>query len=86
MSDAITIVKLPDQSTARMPKMSYLTKENGLLSWLLTYEQVPQAVAEALAGASITPIVFLMLVRHAPLRGTQPSTCRREGSIASISV
>jgi hypothetical protein len=25
-------------------------------------------------------LVFLMLVRHAPLRGTQPSTCRREGS------
>lgn len=33
-----------------------------LLSWLLTYEQVPQAVAEALAGANISPIVFLMLV------------------------
>ena len=34
MSD--TIVNLPDQSTARIPKMNYLTKENGLLSWLLT--------------------------------------------------
>src|ERR1700678_3248683 len=31
-----TIVSLPDQSTARIPKMNYLTKENGLLSWLLT--------------------------------------------------
>ncbi len=34
MSD--TIVTLPDQSTARIPKMNYLSKENGLLSWLLT--------------------------------------------------
>ena len=31
-----TIVNLPDQSTARIPKMNFLTKENGLLSWLLT--------------------------------------------------
>src|SRR5580700_3965008 len=31
-----TIVSLPDQSIARMPKVSYLNKENGLLSWLLT--------------------------------------------------
>ncbi len=31
-----TIVSLPDQSTARIPKMNFLTKENGLLSWLLT--------------------------------------------------
>src|SRR5579862_3281471 len=33
---ATTIVSLPDQSTARIPKMNFLTKENGLLSWLLT--------------------------------------------------
>src|SRR5487761_2281889 len=33
---ASTIVNLPDQSTARIPKMNYLSKENGLLSWLLT--------------------------------------------------
>src|ERR1035438_3545479 len=31
-----TIVLLPDQSTARIPKMNFLSKENGLLSWLLT--------------------------------------------------
>jgi cytochrome c oxidase subunit 1 len=31
-----TIVRLPDQSTARIPKVNFLTKENGLLSWLLT--------------------------------------------------
>jgi len=31
-----TIVTLPDQSTARIPKVNFLSKENGLLSWLLT--------------------------------------------------
>ena len=31
-----TIVSLPDQSTATLPKMNFMTKENGLLSWLLT--------------------------------------------------
>src|ERR1700743_1760008 len=33
---AATIVTLPDQSTARIPRVNFLTKENGLLSWLLT--------------------------------------------------
>jgi len=31
-----TIISLPDQSTARLPKVNYLNKEHGLLSWLLT--------------------------------------------------
>jgi cytochrome c oxidase subunit I len=31
-----TIVNLPDQKTARLPKRSYLNNEDGLLSWLLT--------------------------------------------------
>ena len=31
-----TIVSLPDQSTARLPRVSYLNKEYGLKSWLLT--------------------------------------------------
>ena len=31
-----TIVSLPDQATARVPKRNYITEENGLLSWLLT--------------------------------------------------
>src|SRR6201998_811630 len=34
MSD--TRISLPDQSTARTPIMNFLSKENGLLSWLLT--------------------------------------------------
>jgi len=31
-----SIVNLPDQRTARIPKVNYLNKEQGLLSWLLT--------------------------------------------------
>ncbi len=31
-----TILSLPDQSTAKMPKRNYLNNEHGLLSWLLT--------------------------------------------------
>ena len=33
-----TIVRLPDQATARLPKNSYLTGEYGLKSWLLTQD------------------------------------------------
>src|SRR6202142_3639172 len=31
-----TIISLPDQSTARIPRMNFISKEKGLLSWLLT--------------------------------------------------
>src|SRR3974390_651506 len=34
MSD--TIVSLPDQATARIPKMNFISKEKGLLSWVLS--------------------------------------------------
>lgn len=33
-----------------------------LLSWLLTYEQVPQAMAQALATAHLAPVVFLIAI------------------------
>lgn len=36
MSTASTIVSLPDQSTAKLPKRNYINNEHGLLSWLLT--------------------------------------------------
>ncbi len=36
MSSASTIVSLPDQASARLPKRNYLNNEHGLLSWLLT--------------------------------------------------
>jgi tripartite ATP-independent transporter DctM subunit len=35
---------------------------SALLSWILAREQVPQAVAEALAGVTDNPIVFLLIV------------------------
>lgn len=31
-----TIVRLPNQEEARLPKLSYLNSEYGLKSWLLT--------------------------------------------------
>src|SRR3569623_914640 len=31
-----TIVSLPDQSTARIPRMNFMSREKGILSWLLT--------------------------------------------------
>ncbi len=38
MSSATSIVNLPDQATASLPKRSYLTGEYGLKSWLLTQD------------------------------------------------
>ena len=38
MSSATTIVNIPEQSTASLPKNSYLTGEYGLKSWLLTQD------------------------------------------------
>ena len=38
MSSASTIVALPDQTTARLPKRNYLNDEHGILSWLLTQD------------------------------------------------
>ena len=38
MSSASTILSLPDQTSARLPKRSYLNEEQGLLSWLLTQD------------------------------------------------
>jgi cytochrome c oxidase subunit 1 len=31
-----TIVNLPDQSTAALPKKNYINAEDGILSWLFT--------------------------------------------------
>jgi cytochrome c oxidase subunit 1 len=36
MSTMHTVVDLPDQTTARIPKVNYLNKELGIKSWLLT--------------------------------------------------
>src|SRR5580704_2895020 len=39
-----TIISLPDQSTARVPKVNFWTKENGVLSWLLTCDHKRNAM------------------------------------------
>src|SRR6201992_129499 len=51
-----TIVSLPDQSTARIPKVNFLSKEKGLLSWLLTGDHKRIAM---LYLASITFFFFI---------------------------
>ena len=51
-----TIVRLPDQATARIPKDNYLTRENGILSWLLTSDHKRIAI---LYLASITFFFFI---------------------------
>lgn len=51
-----TIVSLPDQSTATLPKRNYLNNEHGLLSWLLTADHKRIAM---LYLVSITAFFFL---------------------------
>jgi cytochrome c oxidase subunit 1 len=38
MASVSTILSLPDQSTATMPRRNYLNAEDGLMSWLLTQD------------------------------------------------
>ncbi|MGP8269040.1 MAG: cytochrome c oxidase subunit I [Terracidiphilus sp.] len=54
MSD--TILNLPDQSTARIPKKNYLSNENGILSWLLTSDHKRIAILYL-----ITTVFFFMI-------------------------
>jgi len=51
-----TIVSLPDQSTAALPKRNYLNAEHGLLSWLLTGDHKRIAMLYLI---SITGFFFL---------------------------
>ncbi len=44
-----TILSLPDQSTASLPKVSYLNKEYGLKSWLLTQDHKRIAILYLIA-------------------------------------
>jgi cytochrome c oxidase subunit I len=44
-----TILSLPDQSTAQLPKVSYLNKEYGLKSWLLTQDHKRIAILYLIA-------------------------------------
>jgi len=64
-----TIVSLPDQSTARIPKMNFLTKENGLLSWLLTSDHKRIAILYLISitffffiGGSLAGLIRLELL------------------------
>src|SRR5579875_566581 len=56
MGSASTIVSLPDQSTARLPKKNYLNAEHGLLSWLLTQDHKRIAILYLI---SITFMFFI---------------------------
>src|SRR5215510_1709495 len=51
-----TIVNLPDQRTATIPKKNYITAEHGLLSWLLTGDHKRIAMLYLI---SITGFFFL---------------------------
>src|ERR1700722_16037844 len=64
-----TIVSLPDQSTARIPKVNYLSKENGLVSWLLTGEHKRIAILYLISitffffiGGSLAALIRLELL------------------------
>ena len=51
-----TLVTLPDQSTARLPKVNFLNQENGLLSWVLTLDHKRIAILYL-----ITTVFFFMI-------------------------
>jgi cytochrome c oxidase subunit 1 len=51
-----TIVSLPDQSTATIPKKNYITSEYGLLSWLLTADH------KRIAMLYLVSITFFFLI------------------------
>jgi len=66
---AATIVSLPDQATARIPKMNYLSREKGLLSWLLTSDHKRIAILYLISisffffvGGSLAGLIRLQLL------------------------
>jgi cytochrome c oxidase subunit 1 len=66
---AATIVSLPDQATARIPKMNYLSRERGLLSWLLTSDHKRIAILYLISisffffvGGSLAGLIRLQLL------------------------
>ena len=63
MSD--TILNLPDQSTARIPKKNYLSNENGILSWLLTSDHKRIAILYLIS----TVFFFISAARWQPSFG-----------------
>ena len=61
-----TIVRLPDQGTARIPRVNFLNKENGLLSWLLTGDH------KRIATLYLISITFLLRHRRRAGRTHSP--------------
>ncbi len=51
-----TILSLPDQKTAKMPKRTYINNEDGLMSWLLTGDHKRIAILYLI---SITVFFFI---------------------------
>jgi cytochrome c oxidase subunit 1 len=56
MATARTIVSLPDQHTAVLPKRNYLNAEHGIMSWLLTQDHKRIAILYLI---SITLMFFI---------------------------
>ena len=51
-----TIVRLPNQQDATLPKRSYLNQEYGLKSWLLTgADQMPDAIPDTSSSTGMGP-------------------------------
>jgi cytochrome c oxidase subunit 1 len=81
MSAAIsnTIVSLPDQSTATLPKRNYINNEDGLLSWLLTGDHKRIAILYLISitffffiGGAFAGLIRLELLQ---IRTTSSSRC-----------
>jgi len=81
---AATIVVLPDQSTARIPKMNFITRENGLLSWLLTGDHKRIATLYLISitffffiGGALAGLIRLELLTPKPIwwRPTPITSC-----------
>ena len=73
MSSASTILSLPDQTSARLPKRSYLNEEQGLLSWLLTQDHKRIGILYLISitffffiGAAFAGIIRLELLTPQP--------------------
>jgi cytochrome c oxidase subunit 1 len=82
-----TIVSLPDQSTATMPKRNYINNEHGLLSWLLTGDHKRIAMLYLISitffffiGGAFAGLIRLELLTPQPtwwrrIRTTSSSPC-----------
>jgi len=63
-----TIVDLPDQATARIPQPNFISKENGLMSWLA--DRRPQADCNSLPDFD-----YVFLLHRRGLAGLSAWSC-----------